>query len=231
MKTLYDIAEDAPDVKPAPVTGSFKTWLETPEGQRQLSKGIADEREHTTKHEIARRIALHHLKEDRKYYSKLKNAGLAEGIYDDPNVVRRDMEDDLIDPHEDDDVDMQVDIGLAIKAIQNPVEAKKYAAKSGKSRRSLIASLKQLATTVSQLVQSLPIATVEASMGVAGPMIANPEIEPGSGVLVKEPLRNGLKNKKPVPAKRLRPSSPANGNMVGTNPMVPGRSAFAKAVE
>ena len=148
MRTLYDIVEDAPDIKPASVSGDFKTWLESPEGQRQLSAGIEEEMEHTDKRSVARAIAIQHLKETREYYKKLKKAGLT-----------------------------------------------------------------------------------EASMGVAGPMIANPEVDPGSGVPVKEPLRKGLKNKKPVPAKRLPLGSPANGGMVGTNPMVPGRSAFAKAIE
>jgi hypothetical protein len=148
MRTLYDIVEDAPDIKPVEVSGDFKTWLESPEGQRELSFGIEEEMEHTDKRSVARTITIQHLKEDRLYYKKLKKAGLT-----------------------------------------------------------------------------------EASMGVAGPMIPNPEVAPGSGVPVKEPLRKDLKNKKPVPAKRLALGSPAAGSMVGTNPMVPGRSAFAKAIE
>jgi hypothetical protein len=71
----------------------------------------------------------------------------------------------------------------------------------------------------------------ESSMGVAGPMIANPEVDPGTGIPVMDPLRKSKRNKKNVPAKRLTLGSPANGGMVGTNPMVPGRSAFAKAIE
>lgn len=148
MKTLYDIVEDAPDIKPVEVSGDFKKWLESPEGQRELSFGIEEEMEHTTKRSVARTITIQHLKEDREYYKKLKKAGLT-----------------------------------------------------------------------------------EASMGVAGPMIPNPEVDPGSGVPVKDPVIKKNNKKKPVPAKRLALGSPANGGMVGVNPMVPGRSAFAKAIE
>lgn len=39
---------------------------------RALRKGVKVEHEHTTKIEVARRIALAHLAEDPKYYDKLK---------------------------------------------------------------------------------------------------------------------------------------------------------------
>ena len=38
----------------------------------QLKMGMEIEKEHTTSTEIAKIIALHHLKEDPKYYTKLK---------------------------------------------------------------------------------------------------------------------------------------------------------------
>ena len=40
--------------------------------QKQLEMGIKVEGEHTTKPKIARQIALAHIGEDPKYYSKLK---------------------------------------------------------------------------------------------------------------------------------------------------------------
>lgn len=42
----------------------------------QLSIGIEVEKEHTNNEEVAREIALDHLREDPKYYSKLKKSGL-----------------------------------------------------------------------------------------------------------------------------------------------------------
>lgn len=44
----------------------------------QLSKGIKIEMEHTKKYEVAKEIALDHLKEDPKYYDKLKTVELEE---------------------------------------------------------------------------------------------------------------------------------------------------------
>ena len=229
---LYDIIKEAPDIKPAPVTGGFKTWLESPEGQRQLSKGISVEKEHTTKHEVARKIAIHHLKEDREYYIKMAKVGLDEGIYDNPEDARRDTVDDLVDQGGGDEVaEIPINMNLALKAVQNPVEAKKFAARSSKSHKTLLGSLKTLMDTARTLMQTLPAPAMESSMGVAGPMIPNPEVDPGSGVPIKDPLRKKNDRRKPVPAKRLKLGSPADGGMVGTNPMVPGRSAFAKAIE
>jgi len=47
---------------------------------KQLKKGIETEKEHTTDEKIAKKIALAHLGEDPKYYSKLSKAGLEETI-------------------------------------------------------------------------------------------------------------------------------------------------------
>lgn len=43
---------------------------------KQLEMGIKVEQEHTTNKAAAKKIALGHLKEDPKYYSKLKKAKL-----------------------------------------------------------------------------------------------------------------------------------------------------------
>ena len=40
--------------------------------KRQLEMGIKVEMEHTKSRVVAKRIAMHHLAEDSKYYSKLK---------------------------------------------------------------------------------------------------------------------------------------------------------------
>ena len=42
----------------------------------ELKKGIEVEMEHTDSSKVAKRIALQHLAEDPKYYSKLKTLGL-----------------------------------------------------------------------------------------------------------------------------------------------------------
>ena len=49
----------------------------------QLKMGIEIEKEHTSDHALAQKIAMDHLKEDPKYYTKLKAAGLEECGYDD----------------------------------------------------------------------------------------------------------------------------------------------------
>lgn len=43
---------------------------------KQLHMGLKVEREHTTDPRLARAIALAHLEEDKRYYTKLKKAGL-----------------------------------------------------------------------------------------------------------------------------------------------------------
>lgn len=42
----------------------------------QLSQGISHEMEHTDNPEVAKKIALDHIKEDPQYYDKLEKAGL-----------------------------------------------------------------------------------------------------------------------------------------------------------
>lgn len=51
---------------------SKKHNVSTDEIEQQLQMGIKVEGEHTTKPKIARQIALAHIGEDPKYYSKLK---------------------------------------------------------------------------------------------------------------------------------------------------------------
>lgn len=44
----------------------------------EIAKGTKEEMEHTTSRKVSRKTALDHLKEDPKYYTKLKKAGLAD---------------------------------------------------------------------------------------------------------------------------------------------------------
>lgn len=69
------------------------------------------------------------------------------------------------------------------------------------------------------------------SMGVGGDSIADPGTDAGTGIPVKEPLRKKNDRKKPVPAAVLRLGAPCRGAEIGANPMIPGRSAFAKGIE
>lgn len=239
MHRLYDIVKEGETLiggKGDYPSGTFKKWLDSPEGQKALSRGISVEMEHTNKRSIAREIATDHLKEDRKYYEKLAKVGLDEALYDNPDDARRDMTDDLIDPFDTVSTDDEpVDIEAAFKAIRNPAVAKKQG-NDPKSRGILIRSLQQIASTASHLLQSMqPAVAAEAvsmgvgSMGVRG----GPEGDaPGAGTGVPV-LNNQRKKKKPQPLDKniLRPNQPANSSMVGTDPMVPGRSAFAKGVE
>jgi hypothetical protein len=73
----------------------------------------------------------------------------------------------------------------------------------------------------------------EVSMGVGGTGVPAPDFDPGTGIPVKEPIKQQRKKRKTTTddIKPLRPGNPADGGMVGVNPMIPGRSAFAKAVE
>jgi hypothetical protein len=61
----------------------FKTYYNIEElskkynvDRNELQKGIKVEKEHTTDEKIAAKIALDHLSEDPKYYTKLIKAGL-----------------------------------------------------------------------------------------------------------------------------------------------------------
>lgn len=44
--------------------------------EKQINKGIKVEKEHTSSEEKARHVAMDHLVEDPKYYTKLDKAGL-----------------------------------------------------------------------------------------------------------------------------------------------------------
>jgi hypothetical protein len=106
--------------------------------------------EHTKDRKVAREIATDHLKEDRKYYCKLKKAGLADELSE------------------------------------------------------------------------------AVSMGVGGTGVPNPENMPGND-MPKGVMRR-KKKQRVLDKSILQMGSPATPNMVGTNPMVPGRSAFAKGI-
>ena len=58
------------DIKYLGVKPKFKVL------KNQLNMGIRVEKEHTKSNKIAKAIALAHLEEDAKYYTKLKKAGL-----------------------------------------------------------------------------------------------------------------------------------------------------------
>ena len=61
------------DVKtPSLETIAKKHGVELSFLKKQLKSGIAVEREHTTKVDVAKEIALDHLNEDPEYYIKLK---------------------------------------------------------------------------------------------------------------------------------------------------------------
>jgi hypothetical protein len=60
-----------------PVKGGIGDKLQPEDvDQHELAMGIKIEMEHTKDRNVARDIALDHLKEDPKYYSKLSKAGL-----------------------------------------------------------------------------------------------------------------------------------------------------------
>lgn len=52
--------------------------------QDELKAGLKVEMEHTRGRKVAERVALDHLAEDPKYYSKLKRAGLADELKKSP---------------------------------------------------------------------------------------------------------------------------------------------------
>jgi hypothetical protein len=224
---LYDIVKETEVLiggKGDNPSGTFKKWLESPEGQKALSHGMEIEKEHTKNTKIAREIATDHLKEDRQYYQKLAKAGLDEGIYDDPKQAAHDIVDDIPDQGEP---PPKPSLFLALHAVENPNKAKATAGKSKQHQRNMMLSLRELVSHASALFKDIQGITVaESSMGVSGPAIANPEIEPGSGVPIKKPIV-----KRKMNAKVMRLGTPAQSSMIGQNPMIPGRSAFAKGIE
>jgi len=58
------------------LAGGVSAGREIDYDRRELALGMEAEKEHTDNEVIARKIALDHLAEDPKYYSKLKRAGL-----------------------------------------------------------------------------------------------------------------------------------------------------------
>jgi transposase-like protein len=53
-----------------------KHGIDIAELQKELEKGAKVEHEHTSSEEHAKRVAMDHLVEDPKYYTKLSKAGL-----------------------------------------------------------------------------------------------------------------------------------------------------------
>jgi hypothetical protein len=53
-----------------------KHSVDVSELQKELEKGSKVEMEHTESHEHAKKVAMDHLVEDPKYYTKLSKAGL-----------------------------------------------------------------------------------------------------------------------------------------------------------
>lgn len=74
---LIDIFEDnklldVPTLTAAQLASKHKVPLTQIE--KEIKKGIAHEKEHTSDPKVAREIAMDHLKEDPKYYEKLDKA-------------------------------------------------------------------------------------------------------------------------------------------------------------
>ena len=69
--------QDIEDLKDAGEVDNLNEMLHTVSG-KELKKGIAVEMEHTDDKETAKKIALDHLEEDPKYYTKLATLGLEE---------------------------------------------------------------------------------------------------------------------------------------------------------
>ena len=67
-KSLWEI----PLYKSSSTCGIKKTMNTDKAIPAELKRGIKVEAEHTSKKSIAKKIALHHLEEDPKYYTKLK---------------------------------------------------------------------------------------------------------------------------------------------------------------
>jgi len=72
MKYKDFFKEICNDLKSIPKLGNINS--------SELSDGISIETEHTNDAKLAKTIAMHHLSEDPYYYSKLKNAGLADEL-------------------------------------------------------------------------------------------------------------------------------------------------------
>jgi hypothetical protein len=79
--------------------------------REELKKGIEVEKEHTDNPKIALKIALDHLDEDPKYYSKLATLGLEERITFKPEFTKDEVE--FIEDEADDKMQPEIDIDLS----------------------------------------------------------------------------------------------------------------------
>ncbi len=79
--------------------------------RKELKKGIEVEKEHTDNPKIALKIALDHLDEDPKYYTKLATLGLEERISFKPEFTKDEVE--FIEDEADDKMQPEIDIDLS----------------------------------------------------------------------------------------------------------------------
>lgn len=166
---------------------------------------------------------------------KAADIKLDESIFDDL-TEKNPTTDDLVD-QDDGEPPLNPSLMLAMNAIENPNKAKQYVAKGENFKRNMLMSLKNLVGTASTLFKNIQQMTAaqpaaagvsESSMGVGGTGVADPSVDPGTGIPVKAPIK---KKAKPIPQKRLKMGSPAKSGMLNANTAIPGRSAFAKGIE
>ena len=79
--------------------------------REELKKGIEVEKEHTDNPKIALKIALDHLDEDPKYYTKLATLGLEERISFKPEFTKDEVE--FIEDEADSEMQPEIDIDLS----------------------------------------------------------------------------------------------------------------------
>ena len=79
--------------------------------REELKKGIEVEKEHTDNPKIALKIALDHLDEDPKYYTKLATLGLEERISFKPEFTKDEVE--FIEDEADNEMQPEIDIDLS----------------------------------------------------------------------------------------------------------------------
>ena len=79
--------------------------------REELKKGIEVEKEHTDNPKIALKIALDHLDEDPKYYTKLATLGLEERISFKPEFTKDEVE--FIEDEADSEMQPEINIDLS----------------------------------------------------------------------------------------------------------------------
>jgi hypothetical protein len=84
MKYKDFFKEGCVNLKPRPIVKNVKS--------KELSMGVADEKEHTDDVEARKTIALQHLKSEPNYYEKLKKAGLSDDLKEGNGLFGVDVE-------------------------------------------------------------------------------------------------------------------------------------------